>query len=1015
MNIQKKLTSLLLFSSALSAQAAPVILDDFESYPIGTELTLWNYWGNTPAGKAVVEKDPANANNKVLHVTVKAWGTFPQFTLPDELAGKNLAAKKDRVTFRFRRSGSDQNEWKKVQIYQGQTLHFEDDGYPSQGQQNVWQDRSYKLNKDISPSGNILALGINHDDSDYYIDDVAVYGEWDEYVTVDKKVEVDFSKQNSASAYETHSQAYRFLEGGQLEMKTARYSYLTGKFIGEGRIDIYSGGERTYLGNSGKMAPDWSDFKGDVHIWPYKNLSSSNGFYGLVWMHNGKTYTPSTTSVEINNSVVNTCLLKSRVTLHSGAALATESGKRGIRIGHLDTEEGSQIYGYMKESSGNDGYYIVGFSGDDGTLAGRISPMKDNMAMKVGIVKEGVGTYRITGNTNLLTGGVYVYRGAVMVNNDADKAKSGKLSGGIGHQSSASTTGAYVLKNGLLGGTGHIASQTDVYGTIAPGDNGIGTLAIADYAKGNPLKLILRPNARIDCEIASSTQYDRLVVDGSVQYMNIDQSLETSDKMPRLRIILAENAQLSVGDEFTLLQAKSRSSYQDVEWSMDVVYPDAYTWEVKEVEDAEGYRVVAKVTSLENGGQGGEIEEEDPDAPSTDDGIFDLTEEKKDLTPMRTYAKEIDGFIGVAVRGWNIPLNNDSDKQTALIAKEFNAVVCENEMKFDATEPSRNSFNFTDGDKLVNFAKRHNMRVRGHALLWHQQVPSWVSSDGKKNDKNWTKEQLFSILKNHITKVVGHWKGKIHEWDVCNEVLEDDQNIVTSNPNAYNLRKESVWYKVCGEAVIDSAFVWAHQADPDAQLILNDYSVETKSNAKTVAMYNLVKRLRKDGIPVHGVGSQTHITSDFEWIGDIENNIARYQKEGIPFHFTEVDLKNNNPSEASRLKQAQSYYQLVRMAMKYDMCKEFMIWGLSDNLSWVGEQTEPLLFDRSLGKKPAYWGAHAALRQAAHKDITGIEDVNLDVTGQPLDAPIYNLSGQRVRITEPGKIYIRGGKKFVAK
>lgn len=998
-----------------TAKAAPVVLDDFEGYEIGTELTMFNYWGGTPAGRAVVEKDPANANNKVLHVTISGWGNFARFTLPDELAGGALIENKDRVTLRFRRATADQNDYKKIQIYQDKTLLYEDDGYPHQGNKDEWQVRSYNFNKSVSPTGTVFALGINSDNSDYYIDDVTLYGEWDDYETITTSVEKNFAGQNTSSSYVTHSQAYRILEGGSLVMKTARYTYLTGKLIGNGRLDIYSGGERTYLGGADKYSPDWTDYRGEVHVYPYKDLSSANGFYGLVWMHNGKTFSPSAAITDLADGKANSSLLNSRVTLHKGATLASEAGKRGIRIGHLDTEEGSQIYGYYKAKDANDAYYVVGFSGDDGTLAGRISPMADRMSMKVGVIKEGLGTYRITGNTNLITGGVYVLRGAVMVNNDAEQAKAGKLSGAVGYQASATTTGAFVMKNGILGGTGNIASQTDVYGVLQPGDNGIGTLTFEDYVKGNATTLIVRPASRIECEIKTQAEYDKVVVAGTVTYNHLNQELEVSDKMPRLQIVLAKDASLNVGDEFVLVSAKGKSSYADAEWAMDVIYPNAYTWEVKEIEDAEGYRVVAKVTSLEYGGQGGDISDDEEDAPSTDDGVFDLEEEKKDATPLRKYADDMGAYIGTAVRMWDIPVNNDNDARTALIAKEYNAVVCENEMKFDATEPSRNTFNYTEGDKLVSFANRHKMMLRGHALVWYQQVAGWVSADGKKNDKNWTKEQLMDILKNHITNVVSHWKGKVHEWDVCNEVLEDDQSIVYSDPNGYTLRQESVWTKVCGEEYIDSAFVWAHRADPDAILILNDYSVESKGYAKTEAFYNLYKRLRKDGIPVHGVGSQTHVDASINYISSVEANVSRFNNDGVTFHFTEVDLKNNNVSEASRLQQAKNYYSLARIAMKYDNCKEFMIWGLSDNLSWIGEQTEPLLFDRSLNKKPNYWGVHAALRQADNKEITGIEDIDHDVNGEEIDAPVYNLAGQMVRVMQQGKIYIQNGKKFIAR
>ena len=195
---------------------------------------------------------------------------------------------------------------------------------------------------------------------------------------IEGTVTKDISKQNTSSSYETFSTPVRMLEGSNLILKTARYTYITSTVTGEGRIDIYSGGERTYIGGSDKKSPDWSKFKGDVHVWPYKNLSTSNGFYGLMWMHNGKTFNPDAAVNDMAEGKANSTLATSRLTIHKGATLAAESGTRGIRIGHLDTEEGSQIYGYAKAKSGNSAYYILGKSDDDAVLAGRISPIDDN-------------------------------------------------------------------------------------------------------------------------------------------------------------------------------------------------------------------------------------------------------------------------------------------------------------------------------------------------------------------------------------------------------------------------------------------------------------------------------------------------------------------------------------------------------------------------------------------------------------------------------------------------------------
>jgi hypothetical protein len=312
-----------------------------------------------------------------------------------------------------------------------------------------------------------------------------------------------------------------------------------------------------------------------------------------MWMHNGKTFNPDAAFKDMAEGKANSTLATSKVILHKGATMAAESGTRGIRIGHLDTEEGSQIYGYAKAKSGNNSYYVLGYSDDDAVLAGRISPIDDNMDTQVGIVKEGLGTYRITGNKNIINGGIRVLACRVLINNDVVEAKTKKLSGGTG---TSTAVGLNIMKDAIGGGTGNIAATTNVYGILQPGDDGIGTLAIADYAKNQDVTLILRPTARIDCEITSVESYDKVEVEGSVSYYNIDQDFSVSEQKPRLRIQLTKDADLHEGDEFVLLSAKGKTAYQDVTWDFNVIYPKAYSWKVEQQLTDEGLKVVARVT-----------------------------------------------------------------------------------------------------------------------------------------------------------------------------------------------------------------------------------------------------------------------------------------------------------------------------------------------------------------------------------------------------------------------------------
>ena len=826
----------------------------------------------------------------------------------------------------------------------------------------------------------------------------------DNTLTIEGTVTKDISKQNTSSSYETFSTPLRMLEGSNLILKTARYTYIQCSVTGEGRIDIYSGGERTYIGDKNKKSPDWSKFKGDVHVWPYQNLSTSNGFYGLMWMHNGKTFNPDAAFNDMAEGKANLTLQNCSLTLHKGATLAAESGTRGIRIGHLDTEEGSQIYGYVKNKAGNSAYYVVGYSNDDALLAGRISPIEDKMDTQVGIVKEGLGTYRITGNGNVINGGVRVLQGRVLINNDVEEAKAKKLSGGTG---TSSAVGLNIMKDAIGGGIGNISSTTNVYGILQPGDDGIGTLYIADYAKSQDVTLILRPTARIDCEIASANNYDKVEVAGDVTYYNIDQEFSVSEQMPRLRIQLTKDADLHEGDEFVLFTAKNKTAYQNVAWNFNIIYPKAYTWKVEQQLTDDGFKVVARVTSLVYSGQGDVEDKDDNDEQDYDNGSWDIATEKKDKKPLREYADKAGTYIGTCVPVWKINVDNDNESRSALIAKQFNMVVCENEMKFDAVEPSQGNFSFNDGNRLVNFANRHNMRVRGHTLAWHSQLPSWLTTDGTKNTNNFTREQLLDILHNHIKNVVTHWKGKVAEWDVANEVLSDNQQTIYSNPKGYDLRP-SVWATGIGEDFLDSAFVWAHRYDPDAVLILNDYGVEGKGWSKSEALYNLATRLRNSGIPIHGVGIQAHMDAGFEYARQIDANIARFKEAGFECHITELDLGIDNTSEANLQQQAESFYSIARIAMKHDNCKSLMIWGLSDDLTWRTGRN-PLLFDSQLTKKPAYWGVHAALNQMKDAAETGIMIINEEMKNDKF----YNLQGMRVNVLEKGKIYIIDGKKYI--
>ena len=964
---------------------------DFEDCQIGQTFKMWNVFGaETTTSSAVVEADPQNPDNKVLHVVVKEWNTFVELTLPEELAGRELTANAKSVKLKLYRPASDSDNWKQFHVYLGSESLFQDEGYPYQGDQNTWQSREYSFAPvtDSADDERMLRLGIHHSNSDYYIDDIVI----DTYIVADGQT-LDYCVKNTSGSYTIINSPILANEGKELTIKSSRYTYWSGVVEGGGRINLMSGGERTFLGNSSKAYPDWTKFTGDLHVYPYKEVEGSCGFYGLIWMHNGKTFIADDPMQSANDGKVNKCLANAALYLHEGSTMAAEQGLRGMRIGKLEMEKGSVLTGYYKSKSSQNSYYMIGNGNHDATLAGRIAPWQDNMAMKVGLIKEGKGTYRITGNDNLITGGITILDGKVLVCNDAAEAKANKLNGATGHKS-GDNNGVVVRKAGTIGGNGSIALPTEVFGTLAPGDNSIGTLHIADYAKATAPGLTLRPTSVLNMEIRNASDHDAVEVEGNVAYNNMDENFNTSDKMPRIVIMLTDDAKLSKGDEIVLITAAGKEAKDNMQWNFEIVYPKAYTWEVKERYGENGrIEIVATVISEEYGGQGDvTIDDGDEDDNPFEETTVDLNQEMTDNTPIRTYADKMDKYVGTCVPVWSIDVDDANNKETQRIARDFNMVVCENEMKFAYVEPSQGSFDFYHGDRLVNFATKNNMRVRGHTLVWHSQVAEWLSSDGIKNNKNWTRQQLLDIMKTHIDNVVGHWKGKVHEWDVCNEVLSDDQGIVWSNPEGYTLRP-SVW-TVIGEDFIDSAFVWAHKADPNAVLILNDYGVEFKGDAKAEAFYNLAKRLKDRGVPIDGVGLQCHFDVYGVDPGRLERNIKRYNDIGLKCVITELDLGMDGKNDSNLRQQAQDYFNIAQVALKHDNCNELMIWGLTDNRSWRSSGN-PLLFDSELNEKPAYYGLHAAVRQASGTnigDVDGVEETIADC-GEPVGQTLYSIQG----------------------
>lgn len=691
-----------------------------------------------------------------------------------------------------------------------------------------------------------------------------------------------------------------------------------------------------------------------------------------------------------------------KVILHKGATLAGEDGNnaRAHRIANLSTEAGSRMMGYYKNNKKQGVYYIVGNDGQDSELAGTIAAEGTSL---VGLIKEGDGTYTLTANDNRITGFISVIGGKIMISNDATAARQDRLAGAVGIGDN--TTGVIVYTGGCLGGSGSISGIADIFGYLEPGDKKGTVLTVADFVNGKPVDVKLHPTSRLIFNIASSDKAAQLDVSGNINYSNRDEVFDMSGAMPILEIRLPENHSLKAGDSFTLISAAGKVSESSDSWQFRVQYPKAYTWEVKEEITGDGYTVKAVVTDTKYSGQGDTVIDDEMvlDGDNNDAFIVDWTADYDDANALRYYASKAGKSIGVAVP-WGFAYNNKNNAKTAATSREFNMVVAENQMKIDATEPNKGNFTLGGANDLINFANNNNMVVRGHTLVWHSQVPSWISSDGKKNDKKWTKDQLLEIMRNHINGVAGTLKGKVREWDVVNECLDDNQGIIWSNPSAYTLRS-SVWNDVIGEEFIEQAFRMAHEADPEAELFLNDYGVEFMGQPKAEALYNLAKKLVEKNVPIHGVGLQCHITTGELNARKLKDNIHRYQELGLKCIITELDIAQaDTKADDAAERQAEDYCATIMAALSEENCPTVLIWGLVDSDSWR-KDGNPLIYDSSVKPKEAYYAVHAALRTLASRSEI---DIIIDNTKREIKAvELFNLQGVRLPADAKGLVIKR--------
>ncbi|WP_082373364.1 endo-1,4-beta-xylanase [Nocardia sp. NRRL S-836] len=293
-------------------------------------------------------------------------------------------------------------------------------------------------------------------------------------------------------------------------------------------------------------------------------------------------------------------------------------------------------------------------------------------------------------------------------------------------------------------------------------------------------------------------------------------------------------------------------------------------------------------------------------------------------------------WVGSAVAAG--PLADEPDYR-AVLTREFDSVTPENEMKWGVVEATRGQYDWSGADAIVSYAKRTGKSVRGHTLVWHSQLPDWVD--------DLEPAELRSTVKQRIKTAVSRFKGKIRAWDVVNEAFNED-----------GTRRETVFQQKLGDGYIAEAFRLAHAADPRAKLYINDYNIEGV-NAKSTAVYELVRTLKKQGVPIQGVGIQTHLALQYGFPTSMRENIERFAKLGVDVAITEADVRIPQPTDAAKLEAQADYYQQAWDACHaVRRCVEFTTWGFTDRHSWVpgvfpGED-DACLFDENLRPKPAY-------------------------------------------------------------
>ena len=333
---------------------------------------------------------------------------------------------------------------------------------------------------------------------------------------------------------------------------------------------------------------------------------------------------------------------------------------------------------------------------------------------------------------------------------------------------------------------------------------------------------------------------------------------------------------------------------------------------------------------------------------------------------LRALASQIGLHIGTAV----IPFDLDTPAYTAILAEQFSVVTPGNEMKWGVVEPTQGVVDWSGADRLVAFAEQHGQLVRGHTLLWHNQLPDWLTTGAANGTIS--NAQLMALLEQHIFTEMGRYRGRIWQWDVANEFFTDTAPS-TINPDDF-------WVSHLGAGIIPQAFRWAREADPHALLFYNDYNIagEDGTNAKSDAAYAWLQQMKDEGVPIDGVGDQGHLDTQYGFPTQMTQDFQRFVSLGLKVATTEADVRTfvDGPTtqvptdHLATFAQPYEFSQMLQACLAVPECISFTAWGFGDADSWVpgtftGEGYAAL-YDVNLQPKAAFFALQQDLQFGAY-------------------------------------------------